>query len=494
MDKDKKNISRTAVAALLCTAFLFLCLVLFVSQFVAYLEARSTVKAAHYEASAQSREPAAREIKTTLSATSTEEDLYIVVRGEDGHAVENEGLSVSVLFPNGSLFSYSTEPDGSLYLEGLSRGEYTVSMEAQGEYLAPDAVTVQVNKRRWRAASADGNYVIDENGNVVYSYRFSTDENGYLLYRSNGKPSDVLLVSRPQSGNAYGLRFISPDAFLSDESTALHVERIELIYPDNTINDLYDIEAVPIERGTRAGGWQQIDGGLCYLGPDGRRLTGFNRINEKKYFFDDNGVKAQAIGIDASSYNNCINWEAVKASGVDFCILRVGGRGWTSGLPYDDSFFNSYLNGARAAGIKLGLYFYSTAITPEEAVEEANFTLKRLAHAQLEMPVYFDSEYSGEYPDGRADLLSITQRTSLARVFCETIESAGYKAGVYASQNFFGTTLDYLPVSQYSIWLANYTRDQSLPTFFYDYDMWQFTESGTIGGFSGSVDVNVIFR
>lgn len=493
MDKDKKNISRTAVAALLCTALLFLCLVLFVSQFVAYLEARSTVRAAQQEVSVQSLEPIAREINTTLSATSTEEDLYIVVRTEDGHAVENESLSVSVLFPNGSSLSCSTEPDGSIYLEGLSRGEYTVSMEAQSEYLAPDAVTVQVNKRRWRAASADDGYAVDENGNVVYSYSFSTDEDGYLLYRSNGKPSDVLLVSRPQSGNPYGLRFISPDAFLSDESTALHVERIELIYPDNTINDLYDIEAVPVERGNQASGWQLIDGSVCCLGPGGRLLKGFNRINGKKYFFDDNGIKAKAIGVDVSSYNNSINWEAVKASGVDFCILRVGGRGWSSGLPYDDSFFYSYLNGARAAGIKLGLYFYSTAITPEEAVEEANFTLKRLAHAPLEMPVYFDSEYSGEYPDGRADLLSITQRTSLARIFCETIESAGYKAGVYASQTFFGTTLDYLPVSQYSIWLANYTRDQSLPTFFYDYDIWQFTESGTIGGFSGGVDVNVIF-
>lgn len=493
MNKDNKKTSRTAVAALLCTALLFLCLVLFVSQFVRYLEVKSAVESARYASVTESPLPEAREIKTTLSASSTEEDLYIVVKTESGHAIENESLAVSVIFPNGNVFAYSTEPDGSLYLEGLSRGEYTVSMESQGVYLAPDDVTVQVNKRRWSAASADGNYIVDENGNIVYSYRFSTDENGYLLYRSNGKPSDVLLVGSPQSGNQYGLRFISPDDFLSDESTALHVERIELIYPDNTINDLYDIEAVPIERGTQTGGWQLTDGGICYIGADGRRLKGFQRINGKKFFFDDNGIKATAIGVDVSSYNNSINWEAVKASGVDFCILRVGGRGWTSGLTYDDSFFYSYLQGARKAGIKLGLYFYSTAVTPEEAVEEANFTLKRLAHAPLDMPIYFDSEYSGEYPDGRADLLSISQRTTLARIFCETIETAGYSAGVYASQNFFGTTLDYLPVSQYSIWLANYTRDQSLPSFFYDYDMWQFTESGTISGFSGKVDINVIF-
>lgn len=493
MNKDNKKISRTAVAALLCTAILFLCLVLFVSQFVRYLEAKGALGAAASPLAAETPEPEAREIKTNLSATSTEEDLYIVVRTESGHAVENESLSVSVLFPNGSVFAYDTEPDGSLYLEGLARGEYTVSMERQGVYLAPDSVTVQVNKRRWRAASADGDYAVDENGNIVYSYHFSTDENGYLLYRSNGKPSDVVLVSRPQSGRAYGLRFISPDGFLTDESTALHVEKVELIRPDNTINDLYDIEAVPVERGAQSGGWQLIDGDLCYIGVNGRRLTGFHRINGKKYFFDDNGVKAKAIGVDVSSYNNCVNWEAAKASGVDFCILRVGGRGWTSGRTYDDSFLYSYLHGARKAGIKLGLYFYSTAITPEEAVEEANFTLKRLAHIPLDMPIYFDSEYSGEYPDGRADLLSITQRTSLARVFCDTIETAGYEAGVYASQNFFGTTLDYLPVSHYSIWLANYTRGQSLPTFFYDYDMWQFTESGTMSGFSGRVDINVIF-
>ena len=105
MNKDNKKISRTAAAALLCTVILFLCLVLFVSQFVRYLEAKNAVGSAASPLAAETPEPEAREIKTTLSATSTEEDLYIVVRTESGHAVENESLSVSVRFPNGSVFA-----------------------------------------------------------------------------------------------------------------------------------------------------------------------------------------------------------------------------------------------------------------------------------------------------------------------------------------------------------------------------------------------------
>lgn len=480
-----------------CTVVLFACLVLFITQLLNYIKVKDA--SLNPEAPPQAAAPTEAieenrsDTPVILSATSTLEDLYIVVRTEQGHAIEGNCFSLDICYPNGSVFSYSTDPDGSLYLEDLPGGEYFVSMPAQNGYLSTETLLVQVKAPTAQLSFSDGSYILDDKGNVTFSYSFNTDADGYLYYKNSDKPSDVLPV-QSDSGEYYGFRFISPNSFLSDESTALHIERVELIRPDNTVNDLYDIQAEPIPRPEgQLSGWQSVDGRMYYTDSSGRRLTGYRRIDGKKYFFDDSGVKCESLGVDVSSFNDSINWTAAKQNGIDFAILRAGGRGWSSGRPYIDAFFHDYYREAKEAGMKLGLYFYSTAITPEEAVEEANFVLRRLNHMPLDLPIYFDSEYSGDYPEGRADMLSIFTRTHLARAFCETIEMAGYEAGVYASQNFFGTTLDYLPVCQYSIWLANYTRDLSLPSFYYDYDMWQFTESGTVNGFSGTVDLNVVF-
>lgn len=500
-DQNNKKVRHSSTVSWLfpCTAILFICLMLFITQLVNYINARSKSEIREpSQAPASSNQLHSGDehlsVKTCLYVTSTEEDLYIVVRNEDGYAIEGETFTLDVLYPNGSIFTYDSDRDGSCYLQNLPSGEYRISMRGDGGYIPSEPLSIQVKSHSEHVYMISGTPVIDENGRCTFSYSFETDENGYLLYSRTREPSDVILINNKISGEVYGLRIISPDSFIDDKSLALHCERIELIYPDNTINSIYAIDAVPAERqeGQRDG-WQLLDGNICYIDSSGRKLTGLRSIGGKIYFFDDNGFKAQSLGIDVSSYNGCVNWEAAKAQGIDFAILRVGGRGWTSGKTYDDSFFYNYMKDARKVGIKLGLYFYSTAITPDEAVKEANFTLKRLAEMPLDLPIYFDSEYSGEYPYGRADLLSKGQRTDIARAFCETIERAGYEAGVYASQNFWGTTLDYLPVSQYSVWLANYTRDLSLPTFFYDYNMWQFTESGHVNGFTGGVDMNVVF-
>lgn len=499
MSKDQKNknglLNSKILSLFIVAAVLLFSLIFFITQVMNYINARKELVTKHAEqAFSLIDADNSSEIEVCLSATSTEEDLYIVIRRDDGYAVEGEIFSLDVTYPGGNIFTFDSDKDGSCYLTDLPAGEYQVSMKPKSGYSVPDALSCQVSKHTDHIFYSDSTNILDENGNITFTYSFETDENGYLLYKKSGKPSDVILVNNKQSGEVYGLRFISPDDFLSDESTALHVERIELIHPDNTVNTSYSIQAVPaVRQDGQLRGWQLVDGDICFTDDSGKKVTGLQIIDGKKYFFDDNGVKAKSLGIDVSSFNDSINWEAAKAHGIDFAILRIGGRGWTSGLIYNDSFFYPYIQGARKAGLKLGLYFYSTAVTPDEAVEEANFTLKNLAGMPLDMPIYFDSEYSGEYPDGRADLLTISQRTDIARMFCETIEMAGYQAGVYASQNFFCTALDYLPVSQYSVWLAVYTKNLSLPTFFYDYDMWQFTEYGKVNGLSGGVDMNIIF-
>lgn len=170
-----------------------------------------------------------------------------------------------------------------------------------------------------------------------------------------------------------------------------------------------------------------------------------------------------------------------------------GGRGWETGLIYPDSCFAQNLRNAKKAGIDLGVYFYSTAVTAKEAVDEANFVLSCLNGTELEYPIFFDIEQSGDYPKGRCDRLSKAARDEIISAFCKRIRDAGYKTGVYSGLYFFEEHIAYNSIEPHMIWLANYTRGGRLPSFSGRYDIWQFTEKGTVNGIRGIVDMNVIF-
>lgn len=246
----------------------------------------------------------------------------------------------------------------------------------------------------------------------------------------------------------------------------------------------------PAEEGF---GWRQVGDKTCYLLEDGSFAVGLHEIDGKLCYFDQNGVKARSLGVDVSYYDNTVDWQAMKAQGIDFAIIRVGGRGWSSGLLYDDCRTGQYLRGARDAGLRIGVYFYSTAKNPGEAAEEAAAALMAVDGLPLELPIFIDMEFSGEYPNGRADQLSPSERAAIATAFCETIRNGGYLPGVYAGQNFLKAYIDYFSVSRYTVWLASYTADNKLPFFNKRYDIWQFTDQGKVDGIVGFVDLNVIF-
>lgn len=240
-------------------------------------------------------------------------------------------------------------------------------------------------------------------------------------------------------------------------------------------------------------GWTTIDGKEYYQNEDGSFAVGLKEIGGKLYYFDINGVKASSLGVDVSFYNNKIDWNLVKEHGIDFAIIRVGGRGWTGGLLYDDCRTRQYLVEAREAGLKIGVYFYSTAINPEEAIEEASVTLKAVDGMPLDFPVFIDMEWSGEYPHGRSDRLSPSERAEIVTAFCETVRNSGYTPGVYGGQNYMKQDIDYYAISRYTVWLASYTRDNKLPFFEKHYDIWQFSDRGRVNGIPGDTDMNVIF-
>ena len=200
---------------------------------------------------------------------------------------------------------------------------------------------------------------------------------------------------------------------------------------------------------------------------------------------------SKVYGIDVSYYQGNIDWKKVKNSGVEFVIIRVGYRGYGSaGTLVEDPRFKTYLDGATKAGLKVGVYFYTQAITTAEAKAEAKFVLDRIKGYSLQMPVYYDIE-SVDYDTGRLDSagLSKAQKTALCTAFCDTIIKSGYSAGVYANYTWLNYYIDGAGLGKkYPIWLAHYTSNTN-----YDQrmDMWQYSGSGTVSGISAYTDVNV---
>jgi len=240
-------------------------------------------------------------------------------------------------------------------------------------------------------------------------------------------------------------------------------------------------------------GWKEYEGQEYYLLPDNSVLTGLHLIDGKLHYFDEYGHHASSLGIDVSYHNKGINWDAVRAQGVDFAVIRLGYRGWETGMLHEDTCFRHNLLGAKAAGLKVGVYIYSTAVNAAEAKEEAALVLSLLNGVSLDLPVYFDTEQSGDYPRGRADRLHKVRRYEIITSFCRAIEDGGYAAGVYSGQNYLKNHVEIHTFDRHSVWLASYTRYNRLPDFPYAYDMWQFTDRAVVAGIRGLVDMSAVF-
>ena len=197
-----------------------------------------------------------------------------------------------------------------------------------------------------------------------------------------------------------------------------------------------------------------------------------------------------AIGIDVSSHQGEIDWERVAASGVEFAMIRLGYRGYGSeGTLNLDPYFEQNLAGARAAGLKAGIYFFSQAITVEEAYEEAAFVLEHLDGEELDYPLAYDWEpISGV--GARTDGLDSVTLTDCALTFCHMAELAGYTPMVYYNNPVGYGRYDLSRLTDYDVWFAQYA---SRPTMYYDYRIWQYTSSGTVPGIDTRVDMNIAF-
>lgn len=237
-------------------------------------------------------------------------------------------------------------------------------------------------------------------------------------------------------------------------------------------------------------GWQTIDGKLYYYGADHKPVTGKQVIGGVMYNFASDGTlkkDSTTRGIDVSKWQANIDWKAVAASGVDFAIIRAGYRGASTGALIEDPYFKKNIAGATKAGIKVGVYFFTQAITEAEAVEEASMAMSLVSGYKLSYPIFIDTESAS---NGRANGLGKSERTAIVNAFCRTVASGGYKPGVYASKSWYNNQLKASSLSSYCIWVAQYNSEC---TYGGKYNMWQYSDKGKVPGIKGNVDMNISY-
>lgn len=194
--------------------------------------------------------------------------------------------------------------------------------------------------------------------------------------------------------------------------------------------------------------------------------------------------------IDVSVFQGVIDWEKVKASGISHAIIRVGGRYYTAGSIYKDSQAERNLKNATAAGIKIGVYFYSQAITEKEAVQEANFTISMIQNHKIELPVIIDTEINFPKVE-RLARITPAERTRCTIAFMKRIKLAGYVPMFYCGSYYLKDRLVESELANYDMWLAQYTNK---PFCSRKYQFWQYTSKGKVPGINGAVDMNIAYK
>ena len=231
----------------------------------------------------------------------------------------------------------------------------------------------------------------------------------------------------------------------------------------------------------------------CFPGGSGDHVTGSGLLldasywkqNSSGYYTYEKDGYASSVGMDISEWVGDVDFKQVKESGIDFVIVRIGYRGYDLGGLVPDNNFRNYLKGAFRAGLKIGAYFVSQAVSKEEAVEEADYVMEQVKGYSMEMPLYIDLEAVPEA--ARTDHLTVEERSAIAAAFCSRVEEMGYRGGVYANNTWFHDYLNFSKIRRYDIWLADYSEspDPTIPI-----NMWQYTFEGTVPGAEGSVDLN----
>ena len=256
---------------------------------------------------------------------------------------------------------------------------------------------------------------------------------------------------------------------------------------DGKLYDVYTLSPVLVKE--YGDGWHNI-GGNRYYYRGSQRVTGWQNIDGLQYYFDRNGKLSSCTMIDVSTYNGDIDWNAVKAAGVDYAIIRVGYRGYGTARLVQDRRFEQNMRGAINAGIRVGAYIVTQAVNTEEAVEEASFIVEKCRGYNVTLPLAIDVEWAGNsYEEGRANSISASTRTDVINAFARTVMNSGYAAMAYANKDWFENKIYSGNLfSSCKIWLAQYRNTEY--TYGGRVNMWQYTSKGRVDGINGDVDIS----
>lgn len=317
--------------------------------------------------------------------------------------------------------------------------------------------------------------VVDGYGNPVYGQRFSIqvkDRQGRTHNYQDADQDGYIYIAPVESGN-YKLSLKGADEFiLADASDVPAIVKEQIDY--TLVDDIEHLIKSEDEIDEKA-----EDTAINEAEQDSDGTESNERLSDDEALF----------GIDVSKWNKDIDWKAVADAGVDFAIIRCGYRGSKTGALVEDPYFAKNIKEAEEAGIKVGIYFFTQAVNPVEAVEEASIAIALSRQYKLALPIFIDTEGAGG--NGRADGLDKDTRTAVCETFCRTVENAGLNAGVYASKHWLEHNLSTDRFTDYTIWLAQYSKQA---TYEGDYALWQYTSAGTVDGINTRVDLNLCYK
>ena len=374
----------------------------------------------------------------------------------------------------------------------LSKGNHTVKIllyDKNNTYLKQESVIFYVDDNLhvvysshvqnigWQGYKIDG----ELSGTEGMAYRVEA-----LKIKLYNAPAKAKIRYRTHVQNVGWQNWKSNDELSGTQGQALRIEALQLKLENL---DDYTIEyQVHIQNK----GWSSwyIDGETAGTVGESLRIEAIRIRIVPKY-------KRRYLGIDVSRYNGSIDWNAVKNCGVDYVMIRVGYRGYAAegNIALDPRFIEN-IEGAKKAGLKVGIYFFTQAITEQEAIDEANWVIEKIKPYKIDMPVAIDVEFSSESnQQGRADPLDRDSRTTITRRFCERIQAAGYTPMVYLNVDWAKNYVDMSRLKDFDTWIAHYKNDpNSSPNYSGSYTMWQYTSSGHINGISGDVDCNICYK
>jgi len=293
----------------------------------------------------------------------------------------------------------------------------------------------------------------------------------------------------------------STDSIASDKRTAEDLD-IWNMYPEETEEETTEEETQTEEEITTEESkddgkhiqivysdgseeWVQIN---PYIEKNNYDFTNLVSNDGKMKYYSD-GKKISYLGVDISRYQKDVDFEALKSDGIEFVMIRVGARGYKTGELQLDEYFQENIKKASEAGLDIGVYFFSQAVTQEEAVEEAQLVLDNIKDYEILYPVAYDMEFI-ENDTARVETLTRDERTAMAAAFLNHINNSGYTPMLYGDTEWLVKRIDVAKFNASCIWLA---EEADIPKYPYRYEMWQYTTQGQVRGINGFVDLNISF-